>query len=115
MTSTSGRGPSNRANVLGLGLTRMKLDASRGGMREWMMEDIQRSVVLVEDELEIVVVRSIRDGDRRQIRRPTPEQSDREAVALARRELHPPGVFCGFNHRKSLRSLGSAVTRRRLR
>jgi hypothetical protein len=29
-----------------------------------MLEDVQRSLVLVEDELELIVVRGIGDGDR---------------------------------------------------
>jgi hypothetical protein len=59
-----------------------ELDASRRGMRKWMFKDIQRSFILVEDELEVVVVRGIGDGNRHEIRRSTPTQSHRDAVAV---------------------------------
>jgi hypothetical protein len=63
-----------------------------------MMEDVQRSLVLVEDELEVIVVRGIGDGDRHQIRRSTPEQPDRDSVALAGRQFRPPRFACRFEH-----------------
>ena len=44
-------------------------------MRERMIEDLQRGLMLIDDELEVVVARSIGDSNRHQIRRAPPEQS----------------------------------------
>jgi hypothetical protein len=69
-------------------------------MREWMFKDIQRSFILVEDQLEVVVVRRIDDGNRYEIRRSTPEQSYRDAVAVPRRQFRLPTSVWGFKHRR---------------
>jgi hypothetical protein len=53
--------------------------------------------VFVEDELEVVFVWGIVDGDGHQIRRSTPEQSHRDAVRLARRQFRPRNVVYGHN------------------
>ena len=63
-----------------------------------MVEDVQRLIVLIENELEVVVVGGVGDGDRNQIRRSSPEQRDRDSVTLARRQFRPPGVVFGFGH-----------------
>jgi hypothetical protein len=77
-----------------------ELDASGRGMREWMFKDIQRSFILVEDQLEVVVVRGIGDGNRHEIRRSTPKQSHRDAVAVPRRQFRLPTSVWGFKHRR---------------
>src|SRR6478752_7657096 len=59
-----------------------ELEASGRGVREGVIENLQRRLMLVEHELEVVVARGISDGDRHQIRRSTPKQSHRDAVAL---------------------------------
>jgi hypothetical protein len=45
---------------------RAALEASSGSVREGMIEDLERRLMLVEEELEVVVARSIADGDRYQ-------------------------------------------------
>src|SRR6266545_4180943 len=65
-----------------------------------MVEDIQRPIMFVEDELEVVVVCNVVDGDGHQIRRSTPEQSHRDAVRPARRQFRPRNVVYGFEHRE---------------
>src|SRR6266704_4356683 len=65
-----------------------------------MAEHIQRPIVFVEDELEVVVVCSVVDSDGDQIRRSTPEQSHRDAARLARRQFRPRNVVYGFEHRE---------------
>jgi len=85
---------------LWLGSARAKLDTSRRGMRERMVEDIHCSLVFIEDELEVVVVRGIGDGNCHQIRRSTPKQSHRDAVAVPRRQFRLPTSVWGFKHRQ---------------
>jgi hypothetical protein len=65
-----------------------------------MVEDVQRLLVLFEDELKVIVVRSIADSDHQQIRRPTPEQADCDSVALACGEFRPPSLVCRIEHRE---------------
>src|SRR6266516_1703542 len=86
------------AQYLWLRPIRADVEASGRGVRKWMIEDVQRSLVLVEDELEIIVVRGIGHGDRHQVRRSTPEQPDRDSVALARREFRAAGFVYGVEH-----------------
>jgi hypothetical protein len=74
------------------------LEAPCRGVGERMMEDVQRSLVLAEDELKVIVVPGIGDSDRHQIRRSTPEEPDRDSIALARVELRAPSFVCGFEH-----------------
>src|SRR5260221_296871 len=59
---------------------RAELEAPGRGVREGMIEDLERRLMLVEDELEVVVARSIGDGDCHQVRRSTPKQAHRDAV-----------------------------------
>src|SRR6266511_1644428 len=80
--------------------TRAELDPPGGCMRKRMVKHIQRPIVFVEDELEVVVVCSVVDSDGHQIRRSTPEQSHRDAVRLARRQFRPRNVVYGFEHRE---------------
>jgi len=63
-----------------------------------MVEDVERLLVLVEDELEVVVVRGIGDGDRHEVRRAAPKQGHRGAVALPRRQLRPLPFVCRPEH-----------------
>jgi hypothetical protein len=63
-----------------------------------MIEDFERGLMLIEDEFEGVVARGIGDGNRHQIRRSTPKQSYREAVALARHQFCPPGFVSLLKH-----------------
>jgi hypothetical protein len=86
-----------------------ELEASSRIVREGMIEDLERRLMLVEEELEVVVARSIADGDSHQIRRPTPKQSHCDAVALARHQFRPPGFVCLLKH-VAVPSLG-VVTR----
>src|SRR5690349_5310588 len=79
---------------------RAKLDSSGRCVRKRMVEHVQGPLVLFEDQLEVVVVCSVVDSDSHQTRRSTPEQSHRDAVHLARRELSPGNVFCCFEHRE---------------
>src|SRR6476619_6349953 len=79
---------------------RAELDPPRGCMRKGMVEHIQRPLAFVEDELEVVVVCSVVDSDGHEVRRSTPEQSHRDAVRLARRQLRPRNVVYGFEHRE---------------
>src|SRR6266545_1108212 len=79
---------------------RAELDPPSGCVRKWMVEHIQRPIVFVEDELEVVVVCRVVDSDGHQIRRSTPEQSHRDAVRLARRQFRPRNVVYGFEHRE---------------
>src|SRR6266498_437795 len=90
-----------------------ELEASGRGVCEGMIEDFERRLMLTEDELEVVVARGIGDGDRHQIRRSTPEQSHRDAVALARHQFCPPG-FVGWLKHGAVLSL-VVVTRRSVR
>src|SRR3954462_12676041 len=59
------------AQYLWLRPIRGDVEASGRGVRKWMIEDVQRPLVLAEDELEVIVVRGIGDRDRHQIRRST--------------------------------------------
>src|SRR3954451_2371876 len=83
---------------LWLRTTRADVEASGRGVRKRMIEDVQRPLVLVENELEAIVVRGIGDGNRHQIRRSTPEEPDRDSVALAGRQFRPPRFVCRFEH-----------------
>src|SRR5262249_7593312 len=65
---------------------RVELEAAGCRVGERMMEDVERPVALVEDELEVVVGRGVGDGDGHQVRRSAPEQRHRDAVALSRRQ-----------------------------
>src|SRR6185437_933592 len=80
-----------------------ELEASSRGVREWMIEDVQRSLVLVEDELEVIVVRGVGDGDRHQIRRSSPQQPDHDSVALAGHQFRSPRFVYRFEHLVLLR------------
>jgi hypothetical protein len=64
-------------------------------MRKRMVEDIQRPIVFVEDELEVVVVCGVVDSNGDQIRRSTPEQSHRDA-GLGVQEVALSGALVGF-------------------
>src|SRR6266540_6444576 len=91
--------------------TRAELDPPGGCVRKRMVEHIQRPIVFVEDELEVVVVCSIVDNDGHQIRRSTPEQSHRDAARPARRQFRPRNVVYGFEHREIPSGVGGAATR----
>jgi hypothetical protein len=69
-------------------------------MRERMFKDIQRSLTIVEDKLEVVVVRRIGDRNGHEIRRSIPKQSHRDAVAVPRRQFRLPTSVWGFKHRQ---------------
>src|SRR6266498_2235122 len=80
--------------------TRAELDPPGGCVRKRMVEHIQRPIMFVEDELEVVVVCSVVDGDGHQIRRSAPKQSHRDAIRLARRQFPRRNVVYGFEHRE---------------
>jgi hypothetical protein len=67
----------------------LELPRRRVGVR--MMEDIHRSPVIVEHELEELVVRRIRHGDGHQIPRSTAQQPDRDAFAVTRGQFRVRG------------------------
>jgi hypothetical protein len=74
-----------------------------------MVEHIQRPIVFVEDEFDVVVVCNVVDSDGHQIRRSTPEQSHRDAVRLSRRQFRPRNVAYGFEHREIPSQLWEAL------
>ena len=79
-----------------------EVEAPSRCVREGMVEDIQRSLMLVKDELEVLVGRGVGDRDGHQVRGSTPEQSHCDAVVLPGREFRAPGFVSDFEHREIL-------------
>src|SRR6185295_16280326 len=76
----------------------VKVETPSRCVRKRMVKHIQRPIVFAQDELEVVAVCNVLDGDGHQVRRSSPEQFHRDAVRRARRQFCPRNVVYGFEH-----------------
>jgi hypothetical protein len=74
-------------------------EAAEGRVRVRMVEDVERVVAIVEDELERTAGPRVDDRDAHDVARCVPEERDLETVRRAMIEF-PAGALCGVGSRK---------------